>query len=511
MEITNKNTRRLACLIAAMGILSYISLLFGDNLWMDEAFSAMIVKGSFSEMITRSNQDTLPPLYNVLNWCMTKVFGFNSPALRITSVLPMAGCLILSATVIRKKLGDMVSIIFSLCLSGAPWMFYYGTEIRMYSLSLFFVTLCMCAALDAPVFSKSERIMFITGVLLSGWTHHFAFVAALFICLYVLIMAIIHRKEDPSYIRNTLLSFGVIILLYIPCFINTLRQIKRVRGYFSMPDTDIQTLLSCLKQPFITKNTLLSVLLILMFVCAAATGIFLSAKKKDLLCQKGLILLCLYPFVTAFGYLAVLILKSNIFSQRYLIPTLGVFWLGFAMLASGSLRNINDLIRYKAKGKNKDKTGGKTDGKTVKTDSGSTQVTGIDKGPGALTAVCCLVILLAISIHSYVLTFADEYSSKVKEMRDFFAQNVKEGDRYLIVEDNYEREICFRYYFPGFKKADWDEITGNETGTLWYVEVPGYADKTELITDHGYDYELAGDFGFDRYEFKLYKLKKWAF
>ncbi len=485
MENTNKHTRTASFFFAAIGIISYISLLFGDNLWMDEAFSAMIVKGSFSEMLLRSNQDTLPPLYNILIWCTTQVFGFNSPALRLVSVLPMAGCFILSVTLVRKHLGDKVSILFSLCLTGAPLLFYYGTEIRMYALSLFFVTLCMSAALKAPVFSKTDRILFIVAAVLTGWTHHFALVAALFICLYVLILSIRRRKEDPSYIRNALLSFGAIGLLYLPCFINTLRQIKKVKGYFSMPDTDIHTLLSCMKQPFITENTLLSVLLLLLFISVLICGILIYIKKKDDLCLLGLSLISLYPLVMAFGYLAVLILKSNIFSQRYLVPTLGVFWLGFSILAVRALEHCT--LRPKKK------TG--------------TSRYGL---PGIMTLIFILIPAL-VGIHSYILTFSAEYDKGVKQMRDYFAANVKEGDKYLIVEDDYEREICFRYYFPGFEKTDWDSVTGNEKGTLWYIEVPGHADETESITEHGYDYELAGDFRFDRYSFKLYKLKKWNF
>ncbi len=509
MEITNKNTSKTAIIVAALGILSYISLLFGDNLWMDEAFSAMIVKGSFSEMLQRSNQDTLPPLYNILNWCMTHAFGFNSPALRIMSVLPMAGCLILSVTVIRKKLGGMVSIIFSLCLAGAPQLFFYGTEIRMYALSLFFVTLCLCTVLEAPSFSKNDRILFILSAALCGWTHHFALVAAAFICLYVLILSLIRRKEDSSYLRNTLLSLAGIALLYIPCFLNTLEQMKRVKGYFSMPDTDIHTVISCLKQPFITENTILSVVLILMFLCALIFGIYSFIRKKDKRSLTGLIFVSLYPLVMLFGFLAVLILKSNIFSQRYLIPALGAFWLGFAILMVQALEYCGAQF---ARQKNKSgKVQAKTKKERINNKNGSDFTGRLNITPYNMICGVCLALMTIISIHSYVRTFSSEYDQGVKQMRAYFNENVKEGDKYLIVEDNYEREICFRYYFPGFEKTDWDKISENETGALWYIEVPGYSDKLDIITEHGYDYKLVGEFKYDRYEFNLYKLQKWNF
>ena len=91
-------------------------------------------------------------------------------------------------------------------------------------------------------------------------------------------------------------------------------------------------------------------------------------------------------------------------------------------------------------------------------------------------------------------------------MTDYFQKNIKAGDEYLIYENDYQIEICFRYYFPSFKKCDWDTIS--DSGQLWYLEVPGFESQMDSIKLHGYHATDAGEFSFDRYSFHLYHLEK---
>ena len=44
----------------------YISLIFNNNIWMDEAFTASLIKTDYAGVLERSMNDTLPPLYNLL-------------------------------------------------------------------------------------------------------------------------------------------------------------------------------------------------------------------------------------------------------------------------------------------------------------------------------------------------------------------------------------------------------------------------------------------------------------
>ena len=78
-------------------------------------------------------------------------------------------------------------------------------------------------------------------------------------------------------------------------------------------------------------------------------------------------------------------------------------------------------------------------------------------------------------------------------MIDYFDANVAEDDGYLIYEDNYQIEICFRYYFPELKKYDWDSVAEIK-GNIWYLEVSGYENERFKAQSYGYDAESKGDF-----------------
>ncbi|MBR1875615.1 MAG: hypothetical protein IJ805_00745, partial [Lachnospiraceae bacterium] len=92
-----KALRKLPLIMALTASAVYLSLIFNDNVWVDEAFTAVLVRGSFKEMMARSAADTLPPLYNILAWLMTEIFGYGTLQLKLTSVIPLISLFFFSA------------------------------------------------------------------------------------------------------------------------------------------------------------------------------------------------------------------------------------------------------------------------------------------------------------------------------------------------------------------------------------------------------------------------------
>ena len=140
MKKIKENEKKI--IIIALIILSavFLSLIFNNNVWMDEAFTASLVHADLRTVLRQSMKDTLPPLYNILLKLMTDVFGYSVPVMKITSVIPMIATLFVGARVVRKRFGFFTALLFIMCLTFMPLMMYYGVEIRMYSLGFFFAT-----------------------------------------------------------------------------------------------------------------------------------------------------------------------------------------------------------------------------------------------------------------------------------------------------------------------------------------------------------------------------------
>lgn len=463
-----------------IGAIIYVSLIFNDNLWMDEAFSAVLVRGvSFEDMLEASANDTLPPLYNVINWCLVNTLGFSSWVLKLSSVVPMILTMMLGLTTIKKRFGCITAAVYIVSMWGAPQLLYYGVEIRMYALGLFFVTatgvICLDIATGIEASDVSRRwlaykyILLVLTTLGAGYTHHFALVAVGFVHFEFALLLLIKRSKALFGYMCALIAS---VVFYFPCLLITLKQMKKVSGYFTMPDISVDFIWQCMKLPFTTQITVVSIIWMLIFfgivICELvmvirelASGMLSNTGVK---CIFSISMMLIIVFVTAFGCFATKILNTNIFSQRYMVPSLGLFWLGFAIF-------VGEVIRDKR----------------------------------ILAIVFGLMFITVARL--YISQFNEEYSPGVESMKCYFQDNVKNGDGYLIVEDNYQIEICFRYYFPSFKKYNWENVDECD-GTIWYIEVPGYEKEMNKIESNGYKATEAGKFGFDRYRFILWRLNK---
>ena len=139
-EFFKKNEIKIVFTVFIILSAVYLSLVWNNNVWMDEAFTASLVHTDFRGVIERSMADTLPPLYNIILKLATDIFGYTIPVMKITSVVPMLLTLLLGATVVRKRFGFRTALLFMLFITFMPLFMYYGVEIRMYSLGFFFAT-----------------------------------------------------------------------------------------------------------------------------------------------------------------------------------------------------------------------------------------------------------------------------------------------------------------------------------------------------------------------------------
>lgn len=452
----------------------YLSLVWNSNVWMDEAFTASLAHHSFKEVIYLSMMDTLPPLYNIILWLTTSIFGYTVPVMKITSVLPMIGVMIIAATTLRKRFNLVTASSFILLITAMPLMLNYGVEIRMYSLGFLFATASgiFCYEVICESTFKNWALFTVFSVL-AGYSHHFAFVAVGFVYLFLLLY---YFFLDRKHIKRWFICLGFTILLYLPCLIVTLTQFSRVSGYFTMPDITLSLFIQYVLYPYIVGITPATCLcILLMFACLLYTAYTLFVKKDySLITIYSLACFAIYYGVLIFGTIVCKIMTANIFVDRYLFFSTGLLWMIVAITIGRLSKNYQQW------------------------------------------AMISLIFILGIC--SYIVEFKVEYSNSADEEIAFLDENVSYGDIFYGFGGHEEMENCIPFLSLLGEGNDLTFVypldnaleTANKLNvTLWISIIDNYelsSEEKAMIDNAGYDIEEASDFKFDRYDCKLYKL-----
>ena len=124
-----------------VGIICISLSAFHSNTWFDESYSVGMAGHSFGEIWSIGIYDVHPILYYWLLHIINIIFGNQIVLYRLLSVLAICVLGILGLTHIRKDFGPKVGLLFSFFVYFLPVNLVYAGEIRMYSLTMLFVTL----------------------------------------------------------------------------------------------------------------------------------------------------------------------------------------------------------------------------------------------------------------------------------------------------------------------------------------------------------------------------------
>ena len=477
--------------LVLIGAIVYISLVFNENVWLDEAFTASLVRTDMAGVLERSMADTLPPLYNIILKISTDIFGYSVTVMKLTSVVPMIITMLVSATVVRKSHGFKTSTLFTIALFTMPNLLFFGVEIRMYSLGFMFATIAGVFSYEViNHYNKKNLIIFSVASALAGYSHHFAFVSVGFVFLFMLIYYFV---LDRANIKRWFYCLLITVVIYFPCFLVTLKQLKSVSGYFSMPDVTPSVFIKYMRYPYTVGNTPLSIaLLISVFALVVYTvlKIYKDIKSKmpavtdtaDIIVDKNnsakldyfanmsdiyaLSMFLVYYGVLVFGTIVSKIMTANIFVDRYLFFAHGMIWLFFAIEAG----------RFKK-------------------------------------YYYVFVILFILSgVAGYVNEYHIEYDTNPDAIISYLNDNVEDGDVLYAYEDNEEMKFCLPFYDERLTSYDELKDAINEaksSGATLYISVINYKEFVPAdIENQGFSVEFIDTFSFDRYTFDLYKAEQ---
>ncbi len=119
------------------GILRFATLDV-QSIWSDEAATVILVQRGLGGLLRHiSSSETTPPLYFVLAWGWTKVFGTSVFAYRSLSAL--AGTLTIPVVYLAgREISTRVGVWAAALTTVSPVMYYYSQEARSYALLILF-------------------------------------------------------------------------------------------------------------------------------------------------------------------------------------------------------------------------------------------------------------------------------------------------------------------------------------------------------------------------------------
>ncbi len=163
--------------LTALAAALRLSTLNLQSFWFDEAFTPVhVLRASlFSTLREVSHTESTPPLWYVLAWADSRVFGTGEIALRLPSALAGIATVPVAWAIGRELSGRRVAIVCAALVAVNPLFVWYSQEARSYALFILMsslVILCFLRAIDEPT-SKRMWAFALTGSL-AMLSHYFA-------------------------------------------------------------------------------------------------------------------------------------------------------------------------------------------------------------------------------------------------------------------------------------------------------------------------------------------------
>ena len=344
-------------LILVFGICLFTCLDLKDTeIPYDDAYSAFMIKSSYSDIMHTTAKDVHPPLYYWGLKTFSLLFGDSIFALRLFSLLGVFFTLLLGCFPIRRFFGDRVAIFFIILMIIFPVTQYLATDIRMYSWTMFFVLACALSAFDIFINEKIRGwfLFFLSGIC-AAYLHNYGLLSVfgIYACLFV---SLILNKKKWQY----LVLCGVLFsLAYLPWLFQLISQFGDVAGDYWINPLTINDLFLHIYYfyspkdiwlPFtdFTKGQMMVWLIIIMFIQLVLTlkAITASLKEKDR--TKNLVIISFLAFlfpVIAGGLIS--FISVPILVTRYMTCSFGLFVLSLAfVLAKVSEYSIYRKLSY---------------------------------------------------------------------------------------------------------------------------------------------------------------------
>ncbi|HVY67742.1 MAG TPA: glycosyltransferase family 39 protein, partial [Patescibacteria group bacterium] len=223
------------------------------SLWHDEAFSALLIRYPWSEMMYRIGLDVHPPMYYIFLRFWHYIFGDSMLSLRGFSVFFSVGSILAGYAFVKEAFkNEKASLWAAALIALSPFQLQYVTEARMYTMGAFFALLAayfLVKAFNAqrelagdeklhipnlPAASGARRRMiwhfigFAACMAIMIYTHYYLFFTTAAIGAYGLVYLVYHYRTNYRRYVPFLVSCFAAVLSFLPWLKTFLFQYRQV-------------------------------------------------------------------------------------------------------------------------------------------------------------------------------------------------------------------------------------------------------------------------------------------
>src|SRR3989338_6051730 len=211
-------------------------------LWHDEAFSALLIRMPFSEMMHRIALDVHPPFYYWVLDFWANVFGQSLASLRGFSVFFGVATVLMLYILIRSLTKNTkLALAAAALLAVNPFHIQYSLDARMYTLGTFLIVLTSWLMLRAVRTNKRIYwVLYAVFTAAAALTHYFLLFSIIAQGLFAVIWWL--KKYRPLFSLRNLrwsLSYVIVIILYSPWLPTFWKQFNQVQESYWIPKMDM--------------------------------------------------------------------------------------------------------------------------------------------------------------------------------------------------------------------------------------------------------------------------------
>jgi hypothetical protein len=323
-------------------VLLFVTYVKYPFLSVDEGFTRGFLSFSFGEMIKLTAMDVHPPLYYLITMAFVQfcqAIGLNfdlTHLMKFPSIIVYLIILVFSLTKLRKDYGLLMGGLFSLTLIVASDFFIQYLTARMYAWAMLFLIISFFYVKD--ILEKNDMkswILFTIFSVLGAYTHYFTGVSSVIIYIMLFVMILVNREHDLiGNLKKFFISVVFGIILYIPWLFVLIEQMQSVKGNYWVEPITLSNILDlfsyCLTYSHNQIIIIASFVVIVLIIAALIKKLAETKEGEDLYLVMGVLV---FVGTVVFGWLLSEFYQP-ILVDRYLIPSIGVFWLAISIKIS---------------------------------------------------------------------------------------------------------------------------------------------------------------------------------